>query len=346
MAPSRDAFRRMFRFKTARVTGADGTMTDYSRDDEVYIAGPNAVIDPDDVDQEMDERQLWRARILDIRCPDPEHPAQVWLEIAWYWTPAEFAKGVLKDFNPRVCGSKEIIYVFGAKLDIINCASLNGHATVDKYRERDHLRQEQIAEQDYYCRTEYDAENKTFKKKVVSSCLCKQQYIPDDEARMVFCPRSDCWTWYHTACLERRDLHFRAPDPAQLESLWASTQDDSAFDQFAKELEFCWERSQSLDIKAENQNDELSAVRTLARRPCMRGGEYGIVGNAGVVLRARYLLELVVRNREELPLAWRDFVWGDGGAWEMPEWEHMTETGEEGEERTISWVCPNCEGPI
>ncbi|KZO96584.1 hypothetical protein CALVIDRAFT_536952 [Calocera viscosa TUFC12733] len=343
MPPSREEFRATSGFNRTIVTGADGTMTEYFCDDEVYVAGPNALIDPDDVDEEMDERQLWRARILEIRCLNS---ARVWLEIAWYWTPAEFAKDVLKDFKPRLCGSKELIYVDGERLDIINCASLNGHATVDEYHESDHLRREQITEQDYYCRTQYDAKHKTFKREVVSSCLCKQQYIPDDEATMVFCPRSDCWTWYHTACLERRDLHLRAPNPAQLESLWASTHDDSSFDHLAKELESCWQRSQSLDIKAENQNDELSAVRVLARRPCMRGGEYGIVGNAGVVLRARYLLELVVRNREELPLAWRDFVWGDGGAWEMPEWEHMTETGEEGEERTIGWVCPNCEGPI
>ncbi|KZT58117.1 hypothetical protein CALCODRAFT_260690 [Calocera cornea HHB12733] len=344
-APKKDVFQQMSRFKAARVFGIDGTATDYTRSDDVYVAGPNAVVNPDDTEGELDEHQLWRARILQIRCPDPDNPANVWLEIAWYWTPAEFSKVVNKKFNPRLCGSKELVYVFGGRLDIINCASLNGVARVHLYEEMEHRRLLQITEKDYYYRTEYDCAKKKFKRQAEPSCLCNTQYIPDDDATMVFCPRGDCLTWYHTACLQKFDHFYQHLSATDLEVIREATQDgfSASADLYQQELEECWMQSTMQDLKPPDTNVELSSLHALARRPCMRGGDYGIVGNAGVILRARYLLDQVVGKNKKLPPAWRSFVWGEGGAWKIPKEKQMWQVGDDGEESLVSYKCPKCE---
>jgi len=307
----------------------------------VYVAPPHATLDGSG---DLDERQLWRAKILHIRVPDRDHPTLVWMVIDWYWAPTEFTQ-LKKSFNPRLCGYNEIIYVSN-KTDVVSCASLNGHANVHAYDDADHLRLGQISESEYYCRTEYDNTHKRFKRETIPSCVCRKKYVPDDERTMVLCPRSTCLNWYHTACLERHDMRYYPSEASELEALWASTQDDGSLETFAKELEQCWAVSELNDSKRSDTDEDLHALQQIAHRPCMRGGPYGIVGNAGVVLRARYLLELVLKDEVEMWSNWRDFVWGEGGAWRMPRFEHMRHHSEEGEGQVVSYACPSCSRPI
>jgi hypothetical protein len=118
-------------------------------------------------------------------------------------------------------------------------------------------------------------------------------------------------------------------------------EDESAVDNFADELEECVVAAEASGEQLEHLDEELHILRELARRPCARGGSYGIVGNAGVVLRARYLTGLVEGEGFQLRAGWRSFVWGADGEWDMPEAERVRHQ-KGGKDVIVSFACPKC----
>ncbi|KZT58133.1 hypothetical protein CALCODRAFT_261174 [Calocera cornea HHB12733] len=136
-------------------------------DQTTYEIGQDVVIVPHyrdikkskkNADKMLKFEDLWYGRILDMRCGDLDHPDDVWLKVAWHYSPAWFmttkARGTrLKDFGPY-----ELIYT-PTHTDLIHADSLNGVEKIFPYDEEDHDQQD-IPDKAFHVRSIYDTTDK------------------------------------------------------------------------------------------------------------------------------------------------------------------------------------------
>jgi hypothetical protein len=158
---------------------------------------------------------------------------------------------------------------------------------------------------------------------------------------MRYCPRSSCRRWFHEDCLAEYECTAAQYDRVLERSLPDLVEDNELSTPSPKRRRLTKgspSRSNKHDYDALDAPKLLLAV---ARTPIVRGGPFGVVGNARTVLGARKMLFRLAEN-EEFDDEWEDRT--DVKDWETIGKKKGPPGSSKGEmaRRRDARVCKNC----
>ncbi|KZO96599.1 hypothetical protein CALVIDRAFT_108517 [Calocera viscosa TUFC12733] len=270
------------------------------------------IIIPSGVDNDLpvyiSEIQTWKGKIKAIK--KQRESKERWLIVAWYYSPSEFQGLNAPDSKQNDFGSKELVFV-STHLDVIHWETVDGQAPIAMFEEED-IELDEIPESYFYCRGVWDdRKEKWLKKRPAATCICRHRYKLHEDGLMHFCPRPYCHKWYHADCLEQHKWIDADLTEIEIELQWEMSLDiDEKHSTLAESIPHAPLRNMTVHGRAPDPYSFIpDDLLKLARQPIIRGGDYGAIGNAAVVLRARVIVDRVARHGEELLDDWREHVW-------------------------------------
>ncbi|KZO96598.1 hypothetical protein CALVIDRAFT_108312 [Calocera viscosa TUFC12733] len=282
---------------------------------ETYMIGQDVMIVPNTKDirtrkknppAELKWEELWYGRILDIRTEDKSQANDVWIKVAWYYSPTWFMTTKARGARRKDFGPYEVIYT-PTHTDIVHADTLNGVELIYQYDE-DSDDPEDIPDNCFYMRCEYDTTNKKWiSGPPARHCVCNETFKvhdADKKKKMHYCPKTGCHTWYHEDCLIYGKFSESKEDLSYFEKQWERGFDENKFSSIVNEVAKLPRRT---GVYKDGEGGLPPAVLQYARQPIVKGGDYR-AGNLGAVLRARWILHQALRRGVMPPEDASDFV--------------------------------------
>ncbi|KFY24515.1 hypothetical protein V491_02127 [Pseudogymnoascus sp. VKM F-3775] len=138
--------------------------------------------------------KFWVARILEMRAKDAYH---IYAPIAWMYWPDQLVNAHMGPEAPKsggrwYHGKHEVIA--SNHLDVVDIASMAGHATVAQWFEDD----DDNTHHGFYWRQTFNVMTGALSS-IRKYCICDDYYNPD--LILVACPNKKCQLWMHKECI-------------------------------------------------------------------------------------------------------------------------------------------------
>ncbi|KAJ7918156.1 hypothetical protein B0H13DRAFT_1993568 [Mycena leptocephala] len=282
-APTAEEWAVMPQYITFQVSDEDDNNYDFSVDDIARVL-PNGC----KVGKPIEAHEYWIGKILDVRAKGATDVW--WVQIHWFYS-ARDAAAVDRTFDASHCGKYERLQ--SNHVDCVSSSVFDGLAVVKYYDETD-LDQESILPDEFYYRYTINVSDNSISPAPRATCICSCLYNPTD-------PRPGLGhALLPTTSLPLNESASAEPPKKRRRASHATTtiSNPAPFDALLAALP--------------------SALVRAAAQPIVRGGVFGVAGNAAAVVAARRIV----------CGALRDSTGADGWEKQMPDgWEKTMPQG-------------------